>query len=176
MTDDKQELLWDLLQEYKAEHDHLKHGATSVECMFCGWNPFLVVTDSWEFHVPRTVPSLNEIKGKNKKTLRWKYRSFRDSFQKDIAILLYNMSANSYDANKNGRPTKRRVIMTRLMGKGEKTYDQDNLIGGCKPILDALTRNDIIVDDSKRWLVIHYKQERDRNNPGLHIRVEELTE
>lgn len=38
------------------------------------------------------------------------------------------------------------------------TLDWDNLVGGCKPLLDALKSARLIVDDSPKWVAVTYAQ------------------
>lgn len=39
-----------------------------------------------------------------------------------------------------------------------KLLDKDNLVGGCKPILDALRNQGLIKDDSPEWVEVDYQQ------------------
>lgn len=60
---------------------------------------------------------------------------------------------------------KRRVMITRQYGKGKsgrwkRDYDYGNLVGGCKPLLDAMTELGFIVDDRPSMLSDYYFQER----------------
>lgn len=52
---------------------------------------------------------------------------------------------------------KRSVSITRY---SKKELDFGNLVGGCKPLLDALKRACLIVDDNKEWLQDGYTQEK----------------
>lgn len=40
--------------------------------------------------------------------------------------------------------------------------DYDNLVGGCKPLIDALVAVGLAWDDSPEWLVVEYKQAKCR--------------
>jgi len=50
----------------------------------------------------------------------------------------------------------RRII--RVTSVRKRYLDSDNLIGGCKPILDALKKRGYIVDDSPQWVSVKYVQ------------------
>ena len=50
-----------------------------------------------------------------------------------------------------------------------RQLDVDNLIGGCKALVDALTTNGFIVDDSPEWVVIEYRQAPGR---GMTVEIE----
>lgn len=49
----------------------------------------------------------------------------------------------------------RRVTICRY---GARLLDIDNLIGGCKPLVDALQRAGLLWDDSPRYVSIKYEQ------------------
>jgi hypothetical protein len=49
------------------------------------------------------------------------------------------------------------VYVTRY---GPRELDFDNLVGGCKPLVDALFRAGLIWDDSPRYVHIEYEQQR----------------
>jgi len=40
----------------------------------------------------------------------------------------------------------------------KKMIDQDNFVGGCKPILDSMKKLGLIVDDSAAWVKVEYEQ------------------
>lgn len=70
--------------------------------------------------------------------------------------------------------TRAHVTITR---HGYGTLDQDNLIGGCKPLIDALTTAGFIVDDSPRWLQADYHQVKvPRGRGRTDVRVEYVAE
>lgn len=46
------------------------------------------------------------------------------------------------------------------------TLDTDNLAGGCKGLMDALVRLGLLHDDSPRWCVCTYRQEKATRKSG----------
>lgn len=69
---------------------------------------------------------------------------------------------------------KRRVLITRQWGKGKRAYDYGNMVGGCKPLLDAMTRTNLIVDDRPSMLAEYYFQEKAPSGiPSLSIVIED---
>lgn len=58
------------------------------------------------------------------------------------------------------RAKKKKIIsITRVVDKVQKKLkDYGNLVGGCKPLLDALKTSGFIVDDSEKWIKDTYKQ------------------
>ena len=55
-----------------------------------------------------------------------------------------------------------------------RRFDEDNLHGACKPILDAMREAGYIYRDSPKWLELEIKQALDHKNPRVEIEVEEL--
>jgi hypothetical protein len=64
------------------------------------------------------------------------------------------------------QPRKRTVIIRRYSA-GE--LDPGNLVGGCKPLIDALVRVGLIYDDRSKWLDAKYEQ---HPAPARHGRTE----
>lgn len=67
------------------------------------------------------------------------------------------------------------LTLTRVLGKGQREFDVDNLAGGTlKHLVDALTRIGMWHDDSPRWLARRYFQDASRRfeGPGIHVRIE----
>lgn len=55
---------------------------------------------------------------------------------------------------------KRKVTITSYR-KG--TLDHDNLVGGCKPLMDALVAAGWLYDDAPEWVEVEYRQEYDKD-------------
>lgn len=54
---------------------------------------------------------------------------------------------------------------------GPRLLDDDNLRGGCKPVLDALRYAGLIADDSPDLVSVGYRQVIDRVEPRTTVRV-----
>lgn len=121
--------------------------------------------ESWGFVLPLEPPSQN-IVAQNKGAGRGKYKRIRDSYE----ILLSNQRVLQKIARAKGR---RRVLITRLYSGHGQERDMGNIVGGCKPLLDAMTRARLIVDDKPRFIEAHYFQERAKES-GVAIRIEEM--
>jgi len=67
---------------------------------------------------------------------------------------------------------KRSVHLTRI---GAKLLDEDNLAGGGKPIIDALVKEGLLVDDSPQWAELIFSQVPSKD-PSLRRTVIELEE
>jgi hypothetical protein len=70
-------------------------------------------------------------------------------------------------------PRRVRLVRVRQAGAGERAYDRGNLVGGLKPVLDALVRHKLLVDDSPRHLVDHYADVVGEQR-GVLVEIEEL--
>jgi hypothetical protein len=89
------------------------------------------------------TPSQNQIKH------WWRLRNKTKQYIKKLEnydFLLKNKKATG----------KMHVKITRF---STRTLDYGNLVGGCKPLLDAMKQNGLIVDDSPKWIEDEYFQE-----------------
>jgi Holliday junction resolvase RusA-like endonuclease len=94
--------------------------------------------------LPYPTKSLNEIRGMNDHV----YARLLGEY-----TLLVRLSV---PAERRGLKEKRRVRVTRF----GRQLDYDNLVGGCKPLVDALVRAGLIVDDSPDHVAVEYCQEK----------------
>lgn len=67
--------------------------------------------------------------------------------------------------------TKQKVVITSYR---KRRLDQDNFIGGAKPLVDALTKNKLIFDDSPDWVDVEYRQEIDGKNTRTEIEIKDF--
>ena len=79
----------------------------------------------------------------------------------------------------------RRVRIVRLMGKGQRPFDDDGFIAGCAALRDAMQRErhhrgkyirgaGIVWDDSARWAAFEYEQRKSPDGrPGVMIVITE---
>jgi hypothetical protein len=71
-----------------------------------------------------------------------------------------------------------RIKITRVMKKGQRAFDEDNLAWGVKPVIDFLKQSGWIYEDSPLWLDRVYRQVRSvdigmrQEDYGLTIRLE----
>lgn len=139
---------------------------TSETCAVCSrCNQLLpVAAKKWAFIVPLEPPSQNVVAG-NKGGGRHKYKEIRDNYR-----MLFRNKMNTIGIPR--ATDKRRVLVTRLYSGRGKKRDFGNLVGGCKPLLDALTLEGLIIDDKDSCLEDHYYQER-REESGVRIVLEE---
>lgn len=70
---------------------------------------------------------------------------------------------------------RRRVTITRFFSGRKRLMDQINFASGCKPLLDAMVIEGLIVDDSVKWVEDIYKQVRHSDlSDGTAIVIQEL--
>jgi Holliday junction resolvase RusA-like endonuclease len=74
----------------------------------------------------------------------------------------------------SGSPPKHTThVDLKIISNRKRKLDADNLVGGCKPVLDALKRLGVIVDDSPKWLDTLYEQHTGGDiNTVIHISTE----
>ena len=94
--------------------------------------------------IPLPTPSLNVLMRMHpqaKKRLRNQY------------ITIFRAHATAVTRVKPGQ--FRKVWIER---RGKRLLDHDNLVGGCKPLVDALERAGLIWRDSPRFVRVEYSQ------------------
>lgn len=145
---------------------------------------------TWTLHINRPVPSANDrhVNGRDRVS-RAMYRKLRDAWARDLTAL-------AKQAGVTPPWSKRRIVLTRIMGPRQREYDHGNLVGGAKPIIDAMLGPKapsvrvvngvkkvtagrpgawLISDDSNRWVTVEYRQERGLQ-PGCRIEIEDVNE
>lgn len=138
-------------------------------CPYCGADPAAPVRARWRISLPLEPPSQNEISSANRGsvTQRRAYRRFRDGY----ALLLNAWKHRDQIPAPQG---KRRVIFERVYSGRGKPRDKGNLIGGMKPLLDALVIAGLLVDDDEAHVEDHYRQRRCASGAGVIVRLEDL--
>lgn len=102
--------------------------------------------------IPMATPSLNKVKRMHFHA----YRKLREQYENILRSRMTDIDV-AYGL--------RRVDIIRF---GSRELDHDNLVGGCKPLVDALKRCGLIVDDSPRHVRINYEQ---RKSPRKEART-----
>jgi hypothetical protein len=102
--------------------------------------------------VETKVPSQNTLAG-NIGGMRWRYNKLRDALTVECkAGMLAHRAPPAKD--------KRTVLLVREFTGREKIRDYGNLVGGAKPLIDALVTVGLLIDDSPQWCTQVYEQER----------------
>ena len=96
-----------------------------------------------EFTIPWPTPSLNQWQ-----RMHW---SKRQTAKKSYALGVL------IKVGRHNTTVPVSVVITRYSsGK----LDHDNLVGGCKGLVDAMVHVGLAVDDSPEWITVEYKQEK----------------
>lgn len=147
--------------------------------------------DAWVIDLPVELQSGNKriVNGHDRVTAAI-YRRARDRMARDLRLLSGGSDAPPSPTSVSdygSRTPRREVLFTRIMGKGQRPWDDDNLAAALKYVRDAMQMArrvgkrtiwgaGIIVDDSAKWA--HFPpalQERSVDGrPGLRIRVRDL--
>jgi len=127
------------------------------------------MTDAITLQLPFAMTSQNTLRNwERTRGGQARYRRFRDDMRLMIRHALAKLdvepawprsSARRTDPNGDlfGTARAERVrLEVRRYSKG--TLDNGNLVGGCKPLLDAIAREGLIYDDCTEWLDDHYEQ------------------
>ena len=135
---------------------------------------------AWRILIPRSIPSANaHIVNGNHAATAYRYRAFRNVWAADLRTC--KQSLRIPDAT-----GKRLVTITRMMGKGQREYDYDNLVAGAKAVVDAMkppanrrgrqvNGASLIVNDDPKHVLVTYTQERSAlGEPGTLITIEDV--
>lgn len=128
-------------------------GERCPSCGFCADEP----ARSWVMEFRCQLPSLNKVgsnsRGQSGRNYRNQRRSWTNRFAREGSDI-------------PRAETHRQVIITRQYkartpGTRDRRseYDYDNLVGGCKPLVDALRETGLIVNDHGAVATVVYKQE-----------------
>lgn len=94
--------------------------------------------------LPFSSPSQNDLQ-------RWHWAK-RRKYRVDMGLLIrMQVRARRY-------PRAQTPMVLEMLRVGPRCLDYGNLVGGFKPILDALVSEGMLVDDAPRWLQDRYQQ------------------
>lgn len=102
--------------------------------------------------VPLKPPSLNIWN--NKKNSRFLYMNTKKKWARWIPPAGYGQRADGF----------RFVTVTRHLQGRERVFDQDNLVGGFKPIADILVKHRFLLGDTEDSVMITYRQARGKDS------------
>lgn len=125
-----------------------------MSCEYCGFDSTLEYVRSIELIIPCVWPSQNDVAKNTRGYSGRAYRKFREEYKKLIP-------------QATEAPEFAYVFLTRLFGKRKRRYDVANLIGGGKPLVDALVVNGYLIDDSPKWMNAWYYQERSESGEDM---------
>lgn len=136
-------------------------------CVKCGHDPAVLVAARWTITIAALeVKSLN-AHAVNAGHARHAYRRSRDQWQ-------WTVTAARLAQRIPVAQAKRRVTIRRIIGYRQREFDLDNLVGGCKPLVDALVRDGLLVGDRRDQAEISYEQVKVDGGRGVVVVLEEL--
>jgi hypothetical protein len=136
-------------------------------CVKCGHDPDAKVSGCWTLVLDMRITSAN-TRTVNAGASRWLYAKARDEWQWLVKAERCNRGVTV--ARPGG---KRRVTIERQYAGRCQEMDRDNLVAGCKPLVDALVRELVVHDDKAAWLELHVTQVKAERNQTV-VTVEEL--
>jgi len=110
--------------------------------------------------IPGRLPSLNEM-------LRMHWAK-RKRIQEDMA---WHLATSGHQHPTNGLRCHAMITVYQKT----RRFDEDNLHGACKSVIDALRSTGYIYRDSPEWLDLDIRQELDHKNPRVEIEIKEMT-
>ena len=138
----------------------------SPVCPKCNYNTEALRSIHFIASIDMALISQNELGGNYMGRAGYRYRGFKKKF---IAAII-KADPNYPKAIKGSRYTG---TITRYYGARCRPYDLENLIGGCKPLVDALKELGIINDDSPKFWTGYYQQiESTKKTSFGHILIE----
>jgi Holliday junction resolvase RusA-like endonuclease len=97
--------------------------------------------------IPKEILSLNKLN-----QMHWsKKHKYSKEWEGEIFAAYYEQSRFTVKHANQKR-------WVRIFSFRKRKLDQDNLVGGCKGLMDALKRLGLIVDDSPKWVEVRYEQ------------------
>ena len=98
-----------------------------------------------KLRLEKTILSRNKFTGR-----KWyKERSYSKDWEWELRAACGSKGLPKADGE------KKKIIITSVR---VRLLDHDNLVGGCKGLVDAMKRLEMIVDDSPDWVDIEYDQ------------------
>lgn len=118
--------------------------------------------DQVELFIPRLSLSLNQWQ-----RLHWRDRArLKSVWEQEFMAAVADVPTGKRPAWLKPAQGKRRVHVTRF---SRGTLDTDNLLGGLKPVLDAMTRQKLLEDDRPGLLLLEASQQKAAGRQGLLV-------
>ena len=105
------------------------------------------------FEVFTPLPTLNKLL-----RMHWAVKKrLQDQINTEIAVIVNAMVTSTGEIPPEflGMKKKRVLIITLYR---KKLQDPDNLVGSCKPLIDAVKKTGLIYDDSDTWVKLDIRQ------------------
>lgn len=140
-------------------------------CVACGYQPSAIVAARWELFVELDAKSANQ-RLTNSGSTRWAYAADRDQWTRRLQVATANIGQHRLGPLRSATGFRRLTLMRHYDGR-QREFDEANLVGGCKGLVDSVVRLGMLVDDSRKHAQIIYKQTK-ASPTGVMFVVEEL--
>lgn len=111
----------------------------------------------WTLDIPEASPSLNAFAN----SLRpYAYQKIRNDWQKYLISAWWEAREHTPALASLTPPRRARLTVTR---SSPRALDPDNLVGGLKPVIDALRRMNLIHDDDPESLTLDVRAQKARH-------------
>jgi hypothetical protein len=120
----------------------------------------MMSTGDFTATLPVDWPSRNKLD-----KMHW---AARGRLRKDYSEMLMLMGLCRQHSTFTGRA---KLVLTRVLGRGQRLFDEDNLAGGAKQMIDAMVRCGWFKDDSPTYLSVEFKQVSGRRQSGPAVEV-----
>jgi hypothetical protein len=134
-------------------------------CPACGFDQSIVTDVIGEIQLLVNWPSQNTLGANTRGSNGYHYRKLRQEFANALhtQLLAFQLPVAT---------GKRRIWFTRIYRPGKRPYDDANLRGGGKHIVDALVNRGLLIDDDNEHFEGLYKQ-CPGNHDSIHMRFED---
>jgi len=120
--------------------------------------------------ISMTLPFLTKS---NNKLLRMHYRhrmKLKEQYSWELFVWINQSETPHKDMMAEGK-RKAHIISYR-----QKLMDDDNFVGGLKPLIDVLVEFGLLKDDNKEWVELIPEQRVDSGNTRTEIILEDINE
>lgn len=121
--------------------------------------------------MPVTVWIPTAVVSQNK--LRTKYRNHH-AYARLLNQYRHDLWVQKLRAELPDAAGKRRLTIRRLIERRGKSMDAPNIIGGAKPLIDALVREKLLVDDTQEYLELAAPEEVRDERGGVELVLEDV--
>lgn len=134
-------------------------------CPACNWDLDATVLWSAELILPLEWPSQNVLGANRKGYAGYTYRKYKARFEGCL---------RKYSKTVPRATGWRRAYLIRRYGARCRPFDHGNLVGGAKPLIDALVNLGYLKNDDQKHFLGSYHQEKAADGKNaLAIRLEE---
>lgn len=134
-------------------HEATQDGAGAAitaptRCAFCRDDPART-RKTWTFYIDNPITSLNRHVVNT---------AAGHAYRKERTTWAWHLEIQKRRLHIPDATSQRRVVIERYWGSRYRPLDYDNLVGGCKPLLDAMVTAKLLTSDDVAGVIAHYLQ------------------